>query len=148
MGHFLHVCKSKPKSITKPINSDKAVSTCNLGSSLSKEGLKIQGVAVDFLVDSSSDSNIINLETWEYMKADGIVSAIKKPDIGLYPYTVSKPFDVYRCLNAEIEAENQKVTAEVNVMNDRGHPLLLGLHTSTASGILKIGIKVGPGIVN
>jgi len=113
----------------------------NSTSKLDKIPVKVGGVNIDVVVDSGSDSNIIDRELWEKLKSKKIQCKSRKCTRRLYPYTSKTPLQTVGCFEAEIEAGDQKLQADFIVIEEKGQPLL-GRETAVNLGLLKIGIGV------
>ena len=104
--------------------------------------VNIGGIDAEVLVDSGSECNVIGIDTWQNLKAQGINASSKESDIKLYPYASVKPLSVHSSFKAIIRAGKQAITADFVVIKDKGQPSLLGLETARSLGVLKIGLDV------
>ena len=95
------------------------------------------------LVDSGSQSNVIGKDTFDLLVSRGLRAKVEPTDLELFPFTADKPLDLFGCFNAELEAGNQRATAEIIIINDRDQTSLLSNDTSHALKLIKIGYNVG-----
>lgn len=103
---------------------------------------EIAGVKVYLLVDSGCVSNILNVKTWEMLKARGakVTSACKDVKKSFKAYGTKEPLSAVGTFEAPIAANNKKVTARFFVL-DVPDRCLLGSNTAKALGILKIDVR-------
>ena len=95
------------------------------------------------LIDSGANSNIIDGETWEQLKAKGVrcESQAAPPSKKLYPYASNRPLPVKGCFKCTVGVCNRSARTEFLVIEGRGVSLL-GKTTATELGVLKIGVDV------
>lgn len=98
---------------------------------------KIGNVKVTAVIDSGSRHNLIDIESWNNLKAAKVkVSQMKASDRSLTGYG-NNPLDIIGTFEAELKA-NGKVGNEIfHVMNERGS-ILIGRQTAVRMGIIKI----------
>ena len=101
----------------------------------------IGGVTVPVIVDSGSDSNVIDRELWEHLKQKKIKCTSKKCSRKLYPYTATKPLQTIGCFTATVEAGDKTVKAEFVVIEEKGEPLL-SRSTAQELAFLHIGAHI------
>ena len=106
-----------------------------------KVPVMIGGVVVDILIDSGSDTNIVDRELWEEMKRKKIKCTSKKCEKKLYAYTSSTPLEIVGCFTAEVKAGTQCTTADFVVIKEKGEPLM-SKETAQTLGVLRIGLNV------
>ena len=105
--------------------------------------VQIGGVDLKMLIDSGTNSNIIDEGTWEQLKAKGVKceSQIASPDKKLYSYASNQPLPVKGSFKCTMGVCDRSTRAEVLVIKGRGVSLL-GKTTATELGVLKVGINV------
>ena len=105
--------------------------------------VQIGGVDLKMLIDSGTNSNIIDEGTWEQLKAKGVKceSQIASPDKKLYSYASNQPLPVKGSFKCTMGVCNRSTRADVLVIKGRGVSLLRKT-TATELGVLKVGINV------
>ena len=101
----------------------------------------IGGITVPVIVDSGSDSNVIDRELWEHLKQKNIKCTSKKCSKKLYPYTATKPLQTIGCFTATVEAGDKTAEAEFVVIEEKGEPLL-SRSTAQELAVLHIGAHI------
>ena len=101
------------------------------------------GIKLAILPDSGSNSNVVDVTTWELLKAKHIVCKSSRAPINkqIYSYTSEKPLKVKGTFVCEVKAGSHRATAEFVVVEGKGIPLL-SRKTSQQLGLMKIGIDV------
>lgn len=104
---------------------------------------KIGGIAVELLVDSGADVNLIKPETWEAMKQKkiSVKSSVKGSSKVLKGYGSDKPLVVVGSFEAEVVIGVKKVVAEFFVVQG-GQRDILGDYTAKQLGVLKVGLNI------
>lgn len=104
--------------------------------------LTVGGVALTFIVDSGSDVNIINENSWDSARKRGvaIVNMKKGSNMTLMGYG-SNVLTVMGEFTADIQMVNANIPAQFIVVKGKGQALL-GRRTATELGILQIEIPV------
>ncbi|XP_031574960.1 uncharacterized protein K02A2.6-like [Actinia tenebrosa] len=98
----------------------------------------IGGVKVDrVLVDSGATCNIIDKETWEYLKKNRVVCTSNKSQKSLYPYGSKTPLKVLGEFKSIVSVNNVEKETDFVVVDTEGRPIL-GCRTSEDLGVLKI----------
>ncbi|GAB0100137.1 uncharacterized protein DMENIID0001_161310 [Sergentomyia squamirostris] len=106
---------------------------------------KIGGVLIEMLIDSGSSQNIIDLQTWNYLKKNGVKvhqmdDTVKKD---LRAYAQSNPLEIVGSFEATITVSdvNEEYSAEAKfyVVKD-GERSLLGKKTALALRVLILGL--------
>ncbi|XP_041471762.1 uncharacterized protein K02A2.6-like [Lytechinus variegatus] len=105
-----------------------------------KVDLIIGGVTVPVIVDSGSDSNVIDKLLWEKLKSKRIVCTSRRCSRKLYPYASKVPLHTIGCFTTLVEVGGRKVEAEFTVIEEEGEPLL-SKSTAKELGILQIGVQ-------
>ena len=98
---------------------------------------------LDVLVDSGATHNIIDEDTWLYLKFQAITctSSAKSTEKHLYTYASTRPFQVKGTFTCNVRAGRGNAIAEFLVIKGKGIPLL-GKQTATKLGILQIGVDI------
>ena len=91
------------------------------------------------IVDSGASTNIVDKQTWEWLKNNKVKCKSVRSDRKVYPYASQTPLDVIGAFCCEFIAGGNSANAEFCVIN--GEPLL-GRKTAKNIGVLKIGIGV------
>ena len=99
-------------------------------------GVELKGV----LIDSGSTCNLIDYETWNYLKEQRVDCESVKCDKKLFAYGHKEPINVAGTFVTEsfCEVNGEKCVAEFTVIKDRGKSLL-GKKTAEQLKILRVG---------
>ena len=116
--------------------------TCN-GTRLKEPG-NINGITTRVLIDSGSVSNLIGMEEYEELKAQGLNAKMEDGHKRLYAYG-GKELEVIGQVQVEISAGDKKIGSHL-VVTKIGR-CLLGHETSKALGLLWIGSSVSSDFV-
>jgi len=101
----------------------------------------IGGCKLSVVIDSGASTNIIDKQTWEWLKRNKVKSKSARSDKTLYAYVSQTPLDVIGTFSCEVSAGSNIVSAEFCMINGKGDPLL-GRETATSLDVLKIGIDI------
>ena len=101
----------------------------------------IGGCTLSMIVDSGASTNIIDKQTWEWLKRNKVKCKSERSDKKLYAYASQTPLDVVGTFSCEVSAGKNTAKAEFCVIKGKGDPLL-GRNTATSLGVLKIGIDI------
>ena len=101
----------------------------------------VGGCKLNMIVDSGASTNIIDKQTWEWLKKNKFKCRSARSDRKLYPYASQTPLAVIGTICCKVVAGENSVKAEFCVIDGEGDPLL-GKETATNLGVLKIGIEV------
>ena len=102
--------------------------------------VNINGITTTVLIDSGSVSNLIGMEEYEELKAQGLNAKMEDCHKRLYAYG-GKELEVIGQVQVEISAGDKKIGSHL-VVTKSGR-CLLGHETSKALGLLRIGSSVG-----
>lgn len=167
IGHFQTCCKTRAskrknklgnnRSLkrTKTQHTDKSKATEN---SIAKSseidyifhidedsviGCLIGGVNVEVLIDSGSKHNIINDQTWSYLKQNKVVvtNQTKTPEKTFMAYGSKEPLTVLGAFDANIAIGTENTTATFYVVK-HGSKNLLGKDTAISLNVLRIGLGI------
>ena len=101
----------------------------------------VGGCKLNVIVDSGASTNIIDKQTWEWLKRNKVKCKSTRSDKKLYAYASQTPLDVIGTFSCEISTGKNTINAEFCVIDGKGDPLL-GKDTATNLGVLKIGIDI------
>ena len=102
--------------------------------------LQIGGVEVpNLLIDSGAGCNVVDKETWRWLKNKNIKADTRKSVKTLHAYGSSKPLPTLKMLTAEVILKDIKLCCVANfvVMNGEGHGLF-GRDTAECLGLLHV----------
>ncbi|XP_060808083.1 uncharacterized protein LOC132903525 [Amyelois transitella] len=104
---------------------------------------QVGGVNVEVLIDSGSKRNIINDETWSYLKKNKVVvmNQVKSPKKTFMAYGSMKPLTVLGAFDANIAVGTKNKAATFYVVK-HGSRNLLGKDTAVSLNVLKIGLGI------
>lgn len=104
---------------------------------------QVGGVALKMLIDSGSKCNIINDQTWEYLKQSSVKVSNQNanPDKILMAYGSKEPLKILGSFESSIHVGQECQTATFYVVRN-GTRNLLGKDTSLALNILKLGVSI------
>ena len=145
--HFEKVCKTRPyaNQVGEEPNNPQYDYAFTVTGEENSDMFTIQvgGVDLKMLIDSGANSNIIDGETWEQLKAKGVKceSQAARPGKKLYPYASNQPLPVKERFKCTVGVCDKSARAEFLVIEGRGVSLL-GKTTATELGVLKIGVDV------
>ena len=104
--------------------------------------VKIGGLPVTMIIDSSASCNVIGRNLWEYLKANKVACVSTKASKKLYAYGSNQPLQVAGMFTAEVSVGESVLSGvEFVVIENEGHALL-GRETVISSGVLKLGAHV------
>ena len=103
----------------------------------------VGGVELDVLVNSGATHNIIDEDTWMYLKTHAITctSSAKPAGQQLYTYASTRPLQVKGTFTCDMRAGRGQAIAEFLVIKGKGIPLLCK-QTAMKLGMLKIGVNI------
>lgn len=161
-GHFQECCQTKHKRETRPKNTkrhrDPKAGSANMVDTQDDEDdpeyafavgdrkqekieVTVGGCKLNVIVDSGASTNIIDKQTWEWLKRNKVKCKSTRSDKKLYAYASQTPLDVIGTFSCEISTGKNTINAEFCVIDGKGDPLL-GRETATNLGVLKIGIDI------
>ena len=113
------------------------------GNASSTINVSVGGVKLDVLIDSGATHNIIDEDTWMYLKSKGITctSSAKPPGQQLYTYASTRPLQVKGTFTCDVRAGHGHAIADLFVIKEKGIPLLCK-QTAMQLGMLKIGVNI------
>ena len=97
----------------------------------------VGGCKLNMIIDSGASTNIIDKETWEWLKKNKVKCESARSSRKLYAYASQTPLDVIGIFSCEVSAGRNNASAKFC-----GGDPLLGKDTTTSLGILKIGIGI------
>ena len=92
------------------------------------------------IIDSGASTNIIDKQTWEWLKKNKVKCESARSDRKHYAYASPNPLGVIGTFSCEVSTRRNTVSAKFFVISG-GDPLL-GRDTATNLGVLKIGIDI------
>lgn len=101
----------------------------------------VGGWKLNMIVDSGASTNIINKQTWEWLKKNKVKCKSTCLDRKLYLCTSQTPLDVMGTFCCDVIAGTNAVNTEFCMINGEGDPLL-GQENTTDLGVLIIRIEV------
>ena len=101
----------------------------------------VGGCKPNVIVDSGASTNIIDNQTWEWLRKNKVKCQSARSDRKLYLYASHTPPDVIGTFCCAVMAGRNSANAEFCVINGKGEPLL-GRETATDLVVLKIGLEV------
>lgn len=140
-GHFQECCKTKHKRETRPMNTkrhrDPKAASANMvdtqddeddleyafavgGRKQEKIEVTIGGCKLNVIVDSGASTNIIDKQTWEWLKRNKVKCKSVRSDKKLYAYASQTPLDVIGTFSCEVSTERNTVNAEFCVIDGKG----------------------------
>ena len=160
-GHFQEQCRTKQKGEEKqkqtkgyrnPKGGAANMVGCHneeeepgyaltVGDRNEKIEVTVGGCKLNMIIDSGASTNIIDKETWEWLKKNKVKCESARSSRKLYAYASQTPLDVIGTLSCEVSAGSNTASARFCVVNGEGDPLL-GKDTATSLGVLKIGIGI------
>ena len=111
------------------------------GTNEEKIEVTVGGCKLNMIIDSGASTNIIDKETWEWLKKNKVKCESARSSRKLYAYASQTPLDVIGTFSCEVSAGSNTASAKFCVINGEGDPLL-GKDTATSLGVLKIGIGI------
>jgi len=93
------------------------------------------------LIDSGSTANVIDHDTWKYLKKQKICAVSERTSKRLYPYGSNEPLMSIGKFSAIAEVGDRQTEAEFMVFTGKGRSIL-SKGTAEKLGILKIGLNV------
>ena len=84
----------------------------------------IGGCKLSMIIDSGASTNIIDKQTWEWLKRNKVKCKSARSDKKLFAYASQTPLDVIGTFACEVSAGLNTANAEFCVINGKGGPLL------------------------
>lgn len=104
--------------------------------------LKVGGAIIKgVLIDSGASCNVVDKDTWEDLKSQGIKCKCEKGTQKLFPYGSAEPLSTLGKFRTSVQLDDHTVEAEFVVISGKGRPLL-GRETAVQLGVLKLGPQV------
>lgn len=104
---------------------------------------EVGGVALDMLVDSGADANLVTSEAWEKLKQSGVrvSNSTKDSERSFLSYGSTIPLAVRGKFTAEIKIGDRVSVAQFYVV-EKGQTCLLGDATAKELQVLKVGVNL------
>ncbi|KAK7104470.1 hypothetical protein V1264_019182 [Littorina saxatilis] len=147
-NHYARCCRSKKqkargnvKSLEEDYEDDsEEVFIVGRNKSSTRVTVNVGGIDLNFMVDSGASCNIISFNTWKWLKQKNVLFFNKEQSHKkLYVYASKEPLKLKGKFTAELRVGDNKVVAEVEVLDGDGESLL-GVKTAKALNILHIGL--------
>lgn len=90
------------------------------------------------MIDSGASCNVVDRQTWEDLKEQGIKCESRKESRKLYPYGSIVPLDTLGVFKSKVQCDGVEAEAEFIVIAGRGQTLL-GRETALQLGVLSLG---------
>lgn len=144
-GHIMKQCKETKRNRDEPkrlraLWSDAtkdSVEKLNYLDGIHTLKVKLNGIQVDMLVDSGSESNVINKHVWKYIEANGTGTKLQPTRKEFKAYAANESLKVVGEFDAKISVGDNSVTGKVYVM-DNNEKNLLGAKSARDLNVLKI----------
>lgn len=103
---------------------------------------KIGGVVITVVIDSGSKYNIVDVNAWEFLKANNVIVGNQRKEASQsFKAYGGHPLSIVGVFEATIETEFKRCIADFYVLKDYGK-VLIGYETGIPLGVLKIGENV------
>ena len=89
-----------------------------------KIGVNVGGCKLNMIIDSGVNTNIIDKQTWEWLKKNKVKSESARSSRKLYAYASQTPLDVIRTFSCEVSAGSNTASATFCVINGERDPFL------------------------
>ena len=89
-----------------------------------KIGVNVGGCKLNMIIDSGASTNIIDKQTWEWLKKNKVKSESARSSRKLYAYASQTPLDVIRTFSCEVSAGSNTASATFCVINGERDPFL------------------------
>ena len=89
-----------------------------------KMEVTVGGCKLNMIIDSGASTNIIDKETWEWLKKNKVKCESARSSRKLYAYASQTPLDVIGTFSCEVSAGSNTASAKFCVINGEGDPLL------------------------
>ena len=134
--HFEAQCKTKPKQEFKNNTRQQKRNTGNLvnpedekagyafivGSTmLERVEVAVGGCKLNMIIDSGASVNIVDKQTWEWLKRNRIVCTSSRSQRQLYTYGSQTPLEIIGTFNCEVSTGHHATNAEFCVISGKGH---------------------------
>lgn len=144
-NHFKHMCRAVVKTVETHDDEsaptlDPSKANANFAFTLQVNACKLHrmnvdvgGIQVNFIIDTGADCNVIDRNTWESLKANGIkVSKSVKEGPNIYSYSSKTPLKVVGQFWAELKCEAGREVKDVRfLVIDAVADPLLGIESAT-----------------
>ena len=91
----------------------------------------VGGCKPNMIIDSGASTNIIDKQTWEWLKKNKVECESARSNRKLYACASQTPLDVIGTFSCEVSAGSNTASAKFCVINGKGDPLL-GKDTATS----------------
>ena len=101
----------------------------------------IGGCKLSMILDSGANTNIIDMQTWEWLKRSKVKFKSARSDKKLFAYASQTLLDVIGTFSCEVYAGRNTTNVAFCVISGKGDPPL-GKDTASGLGVLKIRIDI------
>ena len=103
--------------------------------------VNIGGVFIRCLIDSGSTANVVDQDTWTFLKKQRIRAVSERATKRLYLYGAKEPLTSVGKFSATVEVGDRQTEAEFIVIECKGRSILCK-ETAEKLGLLKVGLNV------
>ena len=96
---------------------------------------------LNMIIDSGASTNIVDNQTWEWLKRNRVKCKSARSSRKLYTYASQVPLVVVGTFSCEVSVGRSSVNAEFCVILTKGESLL-GKDTAMSLGVLKMGVDI------
>jgi len=147
--HFSSVCKqpkhAKPNHVkrlnkidTNQVFDEEFLFSMTENSTLSSVSVDVDGVPIDFVVDSGASCNVVDRTTWDYLKENNSRFQLSAGHTNIYSYGSSKPIALLGVFYCVLTHGAQRETTRIFVTDNKNAGCLLGRKSCESLQILKI----------
>jgi len=101
----------------------------------------VGGCKLNTIIDSGARTNIVDKQTWEWLKRNEVKCESVCADKRLYTCASQTPLGVIGTFHCETSVGDNSVDAKFCVINGKGESLL-GRETAMSLGVLKMGVHI------
>ena len=101
----------------------------------------VGGCKLNMIIDSGASANVVDKQTWEWLKKNRVKCKSARSDKKLYTYASQVPLEIIGTFHCEVSAGCNSVNADFYVISGKGESLL-GKDTAMSLGALKMGVDV------
>lgn len=146
-GHYAECCRTRDKVnqiTTAEDNSTEEIHenftfSLRFGSQNNLVEIQLGGVKLDVLADLGANVNVVDSETWKYLKSQGIRCKSWKYDGVLYPYGHADGLPVIGKFTTRAGHNQESVETIFLVFEGRGQPIL-GLDSAEKLGVMRLNV--------
>ncbi|XP_028413782.1 uncharacterized protein K02A2.6-like [Dendronephthya gigantea] len=106
-----------------------------------KVEVSVGGCPLYMIIDSGASVNIVDRQTWEWLKKNRVVCTSTRSEKKLYTYASQEPLKIIGTFNCKVSVGHRTSDAEICVISGKGESLL-GKDTAMKLGVLKMGMDI------